>query len=186
MNTDQQAADAKLREAEEWRDIEDFPEYKISNLGRVKSFKKNGERILKCSVCTTGYLQIILSNKDTRLTKKVHRIVAKTFMPNPLNKPCINHIDSNRLNARLENLEWCTYKENIAHALLVGGWRKGVDAVASKLNKQQVIEIFRSELSNVKLGKIYGVGQNTIFLVKNKYTYKNELLSEFKTTTKKA
>lgn len=111
-----------------WRDIKNVDGfYQVSNLGRIKTLdcfivekngkiKRKGQKILKQSFTSTGYLMVNLRGKYF----KVHRLVALAFLPNPENKPQINHIDGNPLNNRLENLEWATPKENIEHAINTG------------------------------------------------------------------
>ena len=92
-----------------WKDIEDYEEYyQISNLGRIRNKKEN--RILKPSK-SGGYYHISLryGNKKEML---IHRLVAKAFIPNPLNLSYVNHKDENKLNNNVENLEWCTAKYN--------------------------------------------------------------------------
>lgn len=97
-----------------WKDIEGFEGlYQVSNLGRVKSFYTN--RILKCSTHPQGYLTVTLCKDSTKYTKKIHRLVAQAFIPNPDNKPEVNHIDENKTNNNLSNLEWSTRKENVNH-----------------------------------------------------------------------
>jgi len=119
---------------EEWKDI-DFLKgfegmYQVSNLGRVKSLGRivvypgskygmyNGvfrpEKILKPKL--NRYAGLTLSNKTTKIYPSVHRLVALAFISNPLNKPCVNHIDGNGLNNCVENLEWVTFEENTKHA----------------------------------------------------------------------
>lgn len=110
---------------EEWKDIKGYEGlYQISNFGRVKSLRrksqrKNGviycinEKILKGGNNGLNYFKVQLRDKNSN--KKyayIHRLVAKHFIPNPQNKPCINHLDCNPSNNRAENLEWCTKKEN--------------------------------------------------------------------------
>lgn len=115
-----------------WKDIKDFEGlYQVSNLGRIKRLPKkvynNGlknknkyfiskEIILKPSTISKGYKGVILTKDKKRYPKKVHRLVAQEFIPNPENKPQINHIDCNKTNNSVENLEWCTNSENQIHA----------------------------------------------------------------------
>ena len=104
-----------------WVDIKDYRGiYQISNMGRVKSFHKNRERILKNAIGTTGYYYVQLYKNCAFKNEKVHRLVARAFTPNPSNLPCVNHIDSNKLNNCIKNLEWCTHGENITHAIKNG------------------------------------------------------------------
>lgn len=98
-------------ETEVWRDIEDFPDYQVSNLGRVRSLKFDKERILKLDYLN-GYLRIGLFNSKGRKTFKVHRLVAQAFIQNPNNFPIINHKNEVTNDNRVENLEWCTHKYN--------------------------------------------------------------------------
>lgn len=93
-----------------WKDIERYEGlYWISNLGRVKSKRK----ILKpCINKRTGYIYVCLTKNNKGKVIVIHRLVAKTFLPNPYNLPFINHKDENKQNSRLDNLEWCTAKYN--------------------------------------------------------------------------
>lgn len=93
--------------------IKGFNNYEISKSGKIRNLK-NG-RILKPCVDKDGYLVHCLSEKGKSKTVFLHRIIAITFIDNPENKPCINHIDENKLNNDINNLEWCTVKENITH-----------------------------------------------------------------------
>lgn len=97
--------------------------YEVSNLGRVKSLPKyrQGERILKSKSYKKFYYSVVLY-KDGKCDKLlIHRLVAKSFIPNPNNKPQVNHIDGNRLNNTVENLEWVTASENAKHSFYVLG-----------------------------------------------------------------
>lgn len=98
-----------MTEQEVWKDIVKYDNYEVSSFGNVKN-KKTG-RILKPNNCG-GYAAIGLPNNKTT---QIHRLVAMAFILNPENKPQVNHIDKNKLNNNLSNLEWCTNKENSIH-----------------------------------------------------------------------
>lgn len=103
---------------EEWKDIKGFEgKYKVSNLGRIKSFTKREPFILKQYVTRFGYFKVILGRGSHKVIKPktlmVHRIVATAFIPNPHNFPQVNHKDENKKNNRVDNLEWCTAKYNM-------------------------------------------------------------------------
>lgn len=107
-----------------WKTINNYPDYMVSNLGRVKSIERyvdnNGgfqhlpERILKIEVnkLRHNYCQVHLSKDGKVTTKKVHRLVAEAFIPNPNSLPQINHKDCNVLNNCVDNLEWCDQQYN--------------------------------------------------------------------------
>ena len=99
-----------------WKEIPGYEKkYKVSNLGNVYSNKH--KRILKPYKVRKGYLRVdLFGSKFVRKHQKVHRLVAMAFIPNPDNKPQINHIDGNPANNCVTNLEWCTNDENQKHA----------------------------------------------------------------------
>ena len=110
--------------SEEWRDIEGYEGfYQISNLGNVKSLTNRSnhkeEKILKLNTNGKYYLVNICKNTKKK-TLLIHRLVAKAFIDNPNNLPQINHINGNKLDNRVENLEWCTCRENIIHSIKTG------------------------------------------------------------------
>lgn len=88
-----------------WKDIKDYEElYQVSNFGRVKSLYTN--RILKGSKNNRGgYLKVSLCKNNIKSTKTIHRLVAQAFIPNPENKPQVNHIDENKTNNMVSNIE---------------------------------------------------------------------------------
>ncbi len=107
---------------EEWKNVKDYRGfYQVSDLGNVKSFV-NGEKMVPKYNVSKGYHEVILCDPYTKKRKRymVHRLVAETFIPNPNNKPCVNHIDGNKKNNCVNNLEWCTYGENNIHAIKTG------------------------------------------------------------------
>ena len=101
-----------------WRDIKGYEgDYQISSNGRVKSLKFNistqkYEHIMKPQPTWGGYLRVALRKDGKIRLFAVHRLVAEAFIPNLNNKPVVNHINGNRQDNKLENLEWVTHKEN--------------------------------------------------------------------------
>lgn len=92
--------------------------YIITPQGNIFSIASN--RWITSPVGQSGYKKAILTNKMRSRHFPLHRIIALTFIPNPENKPCVNHIDGNKLNNNIDNLEWCTYSENNKHAFAIG------------------------------------------------------------------
>ena len=111
-----------------WKDIKGYEGlYQVSNYGRVKSLEKidlkgyhRREKILITSCGSDGYCQVGLTKKNIRKMYKAHRLVAEAFIPNPENKPQINHIDGDKTNNVMKNLEWVTREENMQHAYKIG------------------------------------------------------------------
>lgn len=102
---------------EEWKTIEEYPEYEVSNLGRVRSLyyrkktKTPNLQLLKPALGSHGYYVVNIRQK----TYCVHRLVAETFLPNPDNLPCIDHKDRDRTNNLVSNLHWVSYSENLCN-----------------------------------------------------------------------
>lgn len=94
-----------------WKDIKGFEGlYQVSNIGIIKSMKKNTIRTLSKS--HNGYFMVVLRNNGKQKGLRVSRVVATAFIDNPHNLPCVNHKDENKLNNNVDNLEWCTHKYN--------------------------------------------------------------------------
>lgn len=173
---------------EEWREIPGFNgRYLVSNIGRVrnsKHFCKSEEPGIMTPFMTGrangGYLRIALLMPTGEQRKfQVHQLVATAFIPNPDKKPHINHINCVRCDNRVENLEWCTPKENAEHKVKMGRCNpsKGESHAHAKLNDRQVIEIKRQlkegKISMYRIAKNFGVHKVTIFDIKYNNTWKH-------------
>lgn len=170
-----------LETEEEWKSIIGFCN-EVSNLGRVRStthVSRNGKtyqgKILKPIITKSGYVNVCLitGNDETRVTKRVHRLVAEAFCDNPEDKDEINHKDGNKENNRAENLEWVTRSENEQHAYdnnLVKVL-KGSEKPCAKLNEEDIRNI-RKEYENgclqIELAERYGVARQTISSIVNR------------------
>lgn len=108
-----------------WKDVPNYEGlYQISNLGNVKSLRAtchhNKIKILK-PICADGkYLRVSLYKNKVHKFYMVHRLVAISFIPNPYNKPEVNHLNGNKFDNKASNLEWCTSSENKKHAFKLG------------------------------------------------------------------
>lgn len=106
-----------------WKAIEGTKGYiEVSNEGRVRSLLSGEPRILKTQVDKKGYIRFSTTIERENMTFKVHREVAKAFIDNPNNLPQVNHIDGDKSNNSVSNLEWVTNKENAHHAIANGLW----------------------------------------------------------------
>lgn len=165
---------------EEWRDVKGYEGlYQVSNLGRARSFHNQYGRVLKPIRTTDGYSQVTLSKNGKLKATRLHILVAQAFIPNPENKPQVNHIDGNRANCHVDNLEWATSKENIQHAYKIGLAKSGPDHKSSLLTAEQVRYIRRvykkgdPEFGMTALGRKFGVHIGVIYGVIHRKTYKN-------------
>ena len=123
---------------ENWKDIEGYEGlYQVSNIGRVKrlvGFKCNVERFLTGQKDKDGYILLCLSKDGSIKRYRVHRLVAEAFVPNPDNKPEIDHINTDRSDNRAENLRWATRKENANNPIT----RKHHKRVCSEETKRKI------------------------------------------------
>lgn len=150
---------------EEWKEIKGFENYLVSNLGNIKSKDwivktPNGlpcirkGKLLKPYLNKKGYLTCDLRNNNIRKIKKVHRLVAESFIANPENLSQINHKDGNKQNNNVNNLEWCNNSQNQLHAFKNNLQKGNFNHPNSKLTLEQVLYI----KNNCKVGsKKFGI-----------------------------
>ena len=158
---------------ETWKDIPNLSKYQISNLGRVKSKRRitrcnkgsitREERIMKNQLRSTGYPCVRLRD-DLGQTKtySVHRLVAEAFIPNPENKPTVDHVNRDRRDNRVENLRWATYEEQQSNKIVSTGQAKvpvkAIDKSGNVYYYNGVVEA--SKALNVDTGTICKVLSN--------------------------
>lgn len=170
---------------EVFEDLKGYEEsYQISDQGRIFTKRRlDGNRIiygreLHPRITSDGYLKVSLTKNSMSKGYYVHRLVALQFIANPNNLPQVNHIDGNKFNNNVSNLEWCTQKENINHAATHSLMQRGAARPSAKLTEEQVIEIYKLKgvLSAKEIGEHYGVSKNTINMIlrgkKWSYLYK--------------
>lgn len=167
-------------ENEVWKDIKGYEGlYEISNLGRVKSLMGwNGhkyfqrEKILICTnqKVTDKYSRSVvkLFNGKTKRDYKVHRLVAKAFIPNPNGYDIINHKDGNPLNNRVENLEWCNQKYNIEHSIT----NENIVNRINTIDRETMVDLLNNNFNYDEIAEILGVSKGTVFNYIKKFNIK--------------
>ncbi len=150
--------------------------YEVNNAGAIKSiFYGNKPRILKKSKTTTGYYKVELYKNKKRKSVRVHRLVAMAFIPNLEGKPNINHKDGNPLNNNMDNLEWCTQRENVMHAIESGLKKK------FHIPKKDLKRLYVDERKSMqKICEIYGVSVTIIKDRLREYDIKTRTISQAK------
>lgn len=174
---------------EEWKSIKDYEDfYEISNFGNIRSLDrlvngKNNSKVTKkgkLMTLLTGndkhYLTIYLYKNGIKKLFSVHRLVAKTFIKNTNQKPFVNHKNGIKYDNHFKNLEWCTRKENVKHAVETGLIQKGENHGRALLTNLQVIEIkklLKTNIKQVDIAKIYNVSKHVIGCIKRNKSWKN-------------
>jgi hypothetical protein len=159
--------------------------YQISNLGRVKSLDKKivysngGVRIHKgkilCQSKRGEYYKVTLTDQISRKTISNHRLVCDAFLPNPKNLPQVNHIDGNKLNNNLNNLEWVCAKINKIHSYEIGLSPKGQTHYKTKLSRNDAscIKYGYDGFSQKEIARIYNIKQSTVSAIRKGRNWKH-------------
>ena len=155
---------------EQWKVVKGFENYLVSSLGNVKTINGKLKKVVYDSKNDYGYVELWKNNKGKKF--RIHRLVAETFIPNTLGKEQVNHIDGDKRNNCISNLEWVTPKENIRHAIEndLSSIKYGSKNLASKLKEEDVKYIRENAGINKsvkELSEIYNVSKTTIYNIIN-------------------
>ena len=156
-----------------------FTLYHVSAEGVVTRLKTG--RVIKQRINEKGYPCVSLSIDGKQKYISVHRLVAMRFIPNPDNKPCVNHINRNRKDPHVSNLEWVTHQENVRHSVVNGGRKTykrnntGKNNPNSRLTPghiEAIIDLNNIGYSQNRLAALFSVTQSTICKIVNKQLWK--------------
>ena len=156
-----------------WSDIKGLEGlYSVSSEGEVYSHKTN--RILKQGMTTNGYKFVILRSDGQSINCRIHRLVAEAFINNPQNKKTVNHINSNRTDNNIKNLEWCTHSENTKHGREYGSAKYCYierPVVATNIETKEVMLFKNRTLACAFFGRSRGWLSNKIKQKNNQKIY---------------
>jgi hypothetical protein len=150
-------------DTEQWKPVIGFPDYMISNLGRVKSLKFGKDKILKPYSTNSGYLVVGLMKDGKRYQLYIHRLVLEAFVGKPSDGMECNHRNGVKTDNRLENLEYVTHSENVKHAIKTG-------LIETKLSENQVLEILNmldAGMTQQKIAERFNISQPAVSQIKN-------------------
>ena len=154
--------------------LDGYENYRVSNRGRLLNILTGN--IIKTHYDKNGYVIVnVLINKELK-QMKLHRMVGYAFIPNPYNKPHINHKDGVKDNNYYENIEWCTHQENMAHASKNFLLAHGENHPQAKLTEHAVYLIREALNNNVTQEQIaldFGVGRTAIYNIKHSIKWKH-------------
>lgn len=165
-----------FKDNEIWRDIKGYENlYKVSNQGNVKSLIHKNQKILKLTKTKSGYLRVTLFKNEERKSFLVHRLIAETFIPNPENKPCVDHINTIRDDNRVENLRWVTHKENNNNELSLKHFK---NKIISKETRIKMSESTKKRFENKENHPHFGIHRSEEVKKKISDTHKNKYCKE--------
>ena len=147
--------------------IPNHERYEISKFGVIRNV--TNKKIKSQYISSTGYYMVSFSYNNKSKPQRVHRLIASTFIDNPNNYRFINHIDGDKLNNSIDNLEWCTHSQNMKHAFETGLINNtGIENGMSKLNEENVIQIkvmLRNGYSQQKIADKFNVSRSCILKI---------------------
>lgn len=167
---------------EVWKSVPNYPNYEVSSFGRIKSLKRKGfprDKILKKSFDKDGYHHVRLYRNKKGKMFTVHKLVTLAFIGKRNSGEQVNHLDGNKTNNHVTNLEYCTGIENMRHAYSMGliPSQKGITGGYVKLTREKVLKIRETYanggISQEKLGEKYGVSRGAIFAIIHRITWKH-------------
>ena len=157
-------------------------DYRVSKQGKIYSTKRGKLREMSPVITRHGYLNCHIRHKGKSFYKYVHRMVAETFIDNPDNLPQVNHINGNKLDNSVDNLEWVTAKENVEHAFKTKLRNFGEKSSNAKITGEKVHEICKLLEENTKtmreISELTGVPYHLIFFIRKKKTWP-EITSQY-------
>lgn len=163
-----------------WKDIEGYEGlYQVSNKGRVKSLRLRDALILTSHPAFGKYPSVHLRKDNGNKPVSIHILVAKAFIPNPENKPVVNHKDGNKNNCDVENLEWVTCSENTLHAYKIGLMKSGTRNYQSKFSEEDIKYIRENcilrdrNFGEAALARKFNVSSSCIRRIVKGLSYKN-------------
>jgi len=160
-----------------YKEIPNYPGYLISPIGNIVSISNHIHTeniILKTEFKKDGYCRVTLCNNGACKRFYVHRLIALVFIPNPLNKKVVNHIDGNKLNNTVTNLEWCTYSENLRHSYKNNLHSQvGSKNNQAKLKESDIILIRLDDRPTKIIASQYNVGDKQIRRIKTGIDWKH-------------
>lgn len=157
--------------------IQDFENYSVSSCGKV--FVKGREMTLQMNI--DGYYVVNLINDEGNFHRRVNRLVAQAFLPNPENMPIVHHKDHNKLNNNVSNLEWTTVRQNTLYSVEFQPDKHRHNAEITKETAVKICELIQDGVRNLEICKLLDVGVDTVKHIRAGRTWK-EISKDYKIT----